>query len=122
MGQNFALNIASRGFTTCVGNKSQSKVAVTLKRAEKEGHLPVLGSSSPEDFVKKLKRPRKVILLVQAGKPVHDTITTLSGYMDKGDILIDGGNEWCKEKPYLKAYIDDSVEQLSISPFLFCRS
>jgi hypothetical protein len=119
MGQNFALNIASHGFTICVGNRSPSKVAVTLKRAESEGNLPVVGSSSPEDFIKKLKRPRKVILLVQAGKPVDDTITTLSRHMEKGDILIDGGNEWCK-KHYDPLYL--SVLSTPNNSHFFCRS
>jgi len=94
MGQNFALNIASHGFTICVGNRSPTKVELTVKRGKKEGNLPLIGSSDPEDFIKKLQRPRKVILLVQAGKPVDLTIETLSKYMDAGDILVDGGNEY----------------------------
>jgi 6-phosphogluconate dehydrogenase (decarboxylating)/glucose-6-phosphate 1-dehydrogenase len=94
MGQNFALNIASHGFSVCVGNRTLSKVDATLKRAFQEGRLPMVGASSPEDFIQKLKRPRKVIMLVMAGKPVDDTITTLTKYMEKGDILVDGGNEY----------------------------
>lgn len=94
MGQNFALNIASHGFTVCVGNRSVSKVDATLKRAYKEGQLPMIGSTGPEDFIQKLKRPRKVIMLVMAGKPVDETIDLLSKFMDKGDIIVDGGNEY----------------------------
>lgn len=94
MGQNFALNIASHGFEVCVGNRSPQKVDSTVRRAEAEGKLPITGAFSPEDFIRKLKRPRKVILLVQAGNPVDASIKKLSKFMDKGDIIVDGGNEW----------------------------
>jgi 3-hydroxyisobutyrate dehydrogenase-like beta-hydroxyacid dehydrogenase len=94
MGQNFSLNMASKGFSVCVGNRSPGKVGVTVLRARGEGSLPLYGSGSPENFIRKLKRPRKVIILVQAGKPVDDTIAQLSKFMDPGDVIIDGGNEW----------------------------
>lgn len=94
MGQNFALNMASHGFKVCVGNRSPSKVDLTVKRAKDEGDLPIVGASNPEDLVAHLKKPRKIIILVQAGKPVDDTISTLARYMERGDVLIDGGNEW----------------------------
>lgn len=96
MGQNFALNMASHGFKVCVGNRSPAKVELTVKRAEDEGPLPLVGSTSAEDFISKLARPRKVVLLVMAGKPVDDTIATLSSYMEPGDLIVDGGNEWFK--------------------------
>lgn len=48
----------------------------------------------PEEFVKSLAKPRKIVLLVMAGKPVDATIELLSQYMESGDVLIDGGNEW----------------------------
>ena len=94
MGQNFALNMASKGFSVCVGNRSPSKVDLTVQRAKDEGNLPLVGSSSPEDFVSKLSKPRKVIILVMAGKPVDETIAKLSAHMEEGDIIVDGGNEW----------------------------
>jgi NAD binding domain of 6-phosphogluconate dehydrogenase/Glucose-6-phosphate dehydrogenase, C-terminal domain len=94
MGQNFALNMAEHGFKVCVGNRTKSKVDVTVERAHKEGDLPIVGASSPEDLVAHLKKPRVVVILVQAGKPVDDMISTLSRYMEKGDIIVDGGNEW----------------------------
>lgn len=94
MGQNFALNMASHGFKVCVGNRSPSKVELTVARAKEEGDLPIVGSSDPEDFVKQLSKPRKVILLVMAGKPVDDTIANLSQYLEEGDVIVDGGNEW----------------------------
>jgi len=94
MGQNFALNIASHGFKICVANRSPAKVELTVNRAKAEGNLPLVGSSDMEDFVKQLSKPRKVIILVMAGKPVDDTITNLCQYMEEGDVIIDGGNEW----------------------------
>lgn len=94
MGQNFALNMASNSFSVCVGNRSPAKVELTVQRAVNEGKLPLIGSSSPEDFVSKLSKPRKIILLVMAGKPVDETIALLSNLCEPGDLIVDGGNEW----------------------------
>ena len=94
VGQNFALNIASHGFKRCVGNRSPAKVELTVNRAKEEGDLPLVGSTGVEDFVSKLSKPRKIIILVMAGKPVDDTIAHFSQYLEKGDCIIDGGNEW----------------------------
>lgn len=94
MGQNFALNMASHGFSVCVGNRSAPKVELTVNRAKSEGGLPLVGSTSVEDFVSQLSKPRKVVILVMAGKPVDDTIAQLSQYMEEGDVIVDGGNEW----------------------------
>ena len=94
MGQNFALNMAEHGFKVAVCNRSPSKIETTVARAKAEGDLPLVGSDGPEDFVSKLSIPRKIVILVQAGKPVDDTIAILSQYMSPGDVIIDGGNEW----------------------------
>jgi len=94
MGQNFALNMAEHGYKVCVGNRSESKVDTTVERAKKEGNLPIVGEKTPEAFVKAIKKPRKIVILVQAGKPVDMTIETLSQYLEPGDLIIDGGNEW----------------------------
>jgi len=96
MGQNFALNMASHGFNVVVSNRSSPKVDLTVQRAIDEGNLPLEGAISPSEFVNKLSRPRKIILLVQAGKPVDDTIAVLSGLLEPGDLIVDGGNEWFK--------------------------
>jgi len=94
MGQNFALNMASHGFKVCVGNRTVSKVDVTVERAKDEGDLPLVGAHSMKEFVGKLSKPRKVIILVLAGKPVDETIEKLSEFMEEGDVIVDGGNEW----------------------------
>lgn len=94
MGQNFALNMAEHGFKVCVGNRSQGKVDVAVQRAKDEGNLPIVGAKSPGELVAYLKKPRKVIILVQAGTAVDETVSLLARYMEAGDIIIDGGNEW----------------------------
>jgi len=94
MGQNFALNMASHGFKVAVCNRSEGKIDVTVGRGKAEGDLPVVGFKDPKDFVNSIKKPRRIIMLVMAGKPVDDTIAMLSEHMEEGDLLVDGGNEW----------------------------
>ncbi|XP_043721993.1 6-phosphogluconate dehydrogenase, decarboxylating 3, chloroplastic [Telopea speciosissima] len=94
MGQNLALNVAEKGFPISVYNRSTSKVDETIERAKQEGNLPLTGHHSPRDFVLSLQRPRSVIILVKAGSPVDQTISNLSQFMESGDCIIDGGNEW----------------------------
>ena len=94
MGQNFALNIASHGFHVSVSNRSSEKVDTTTARAKAEGISTLRGFKDPREFVLSLKRPRKIVILVQAGKAVDETIALLSEHMDAGDILVDAGNEW----------------------------
>ncbi|KAH0708675.1 hypothetical protein KY284_010102 [Solanum tuberosum] len=94
MGQNLALNIAEKGFPISVYNRTTSKVDETLDRAQNEGQLPLIGQYNPRDFVLSIQRPRSVIILVKAGSPVDQTIAALSEYMEPGDTIIDGGNEW----------------------------
>ena len=94
MGQNFALNMAEHGFKVAVCNRSPSKVDTTVERAKNEGDLSIVGIKDVKEFVGAIKKPRKIVILVQAGKPVDLTIEKLSEHMDEGDIIIDGGNEW----------------------------
>eukprot|EP01137_Pigoraptor_chileana_P013342 Opistho-2@66740 len=94
MGQNLALNIAEKGFAISVFNRSPARTDETVARAKKEGNLPLVGFHDIKDFVHSLAKPRKVIILVQAGKPVDETIKNLSEHLESGDIIIDGGNEW----------------------------
>lgn len=94
IGENFALRMAEQGFKVCVGNRTRSKVDSTIERAAKEGGLSILGAKSPEDLVAHLRKPRKVIIFVHAGRPVDDTISSLSRHMEPGDLIVDGGDEW----------------------------
>ena len=93
MGENLALNIAEKGFSIAVYNRSTDKVDSFLKRAEREGIHNVAGTYSPEEFVASLERPRRIIMMVKAGQPVDDTIAKLRPLLEPGDLLVDGGNE-----------------------------
>ena len=95
MGENLALNIADKGFSIAVYNRSTDKVDSFLKRAKEEGELSarVVGTRSPEEFVAALERPRRIIIMVKAGQPVDDTIAKLRPLLEPGDLIVDGGNE-----------------------------
>ncbi|KAG1675403.1 hypothetical protein FOA52_012322 [Chlamydomonas sp. UWO 241] len=95
MGQNLALNVAEKGFPISVYNRSYDKTEAAVKRAGKEGLGEKLtGYKEVKDFVMSLQKPRSVIILVKAGAPVDSTIEQLLEFMEPGDVIIDGGNEW----------------------------
>jgi len=95
MGQNLALNVAMNGFTISVCNRSPAKVDACVERAKKEGLDDKLkGYKDLGEFVQSLSKPRAIILLVKAGKPVDATIEALTPLLEEGDMIIDGGNEW----------------------------
>ena len=96
MGQNLALNIAEKGFKISVFNRTYAKTEMAVQRASKEKLSENLtGYEDIEDFIQSLKTPRRVIILVQAGKPVDATIDNLlANGFDEGDLIVDGGNEW----------------------------
>ena len=91
MGQNLALNIADHGFRISVYNRTTSK---TDKFVDANPDTPggLIGTRSLEEFVQSIKRPRKVIILVQAGGPTDAVINGLTELLDPDDIIIDGGN------------------------------
>ncbi|APH04505.1 NADP-dependent phosphogluconate dehydrogenase [Bacillus weihaiensis] len=89
MGKNLALNIESRGFSVSVYNRSSDKTEEFLTEAKGKN---VVGTYSIEEFVQSLETPRKILLMVKAGVPTDATIEQLLPHLDKGDILIDGGN------------------------------
>ena len=90
MGENLALNMESKGFHVSVYNRTVEKVDRFMEGRGKG--LNFYGAHSLEDFISSLKSPRKVFLMVKAGKPVDDFIEKLIPLLDKGDIIIDGGN------------------------------
>ena len=90
MGENLALNIASRGYKIAVYNRTAS---VTDAFVASRGKQPnVVGCHSLEDLVANLKSPRKIMMMVKAGPAVDDLIAKLTPMLSKGDVLIDGGN------------------------------
>lgn len=91
MGKNLALNIESRGFAVSVFNRSPEKTHDLIKEAEGK---KLTGTFSIEEFVNSLESPRKILIMVQAGKATDATIEQLVPHLDKGDIIIDGGNAY----------------------------
>ncbi|MCY9423631.1 NADP-dependent phosphogluconate dehydrogenase, partial [Bacillus paralicheniformis] len=88
------INIECRGFTFSVYNRSSEKTEEFLKEAEGKN---VVGTYSIEEFVQSLEKPRKILLMVKAGTPTDATIQSLLPHLEKGDILIDGGNTYYKD-------------------------
>ncbi|OKL37620.1 NADP-dependent phosphogluconate dehydrogenase [Domibacillus mangrovi] len=95
MGKNLALNIESRGYSVAVYNRSADKTTAFLQE-EAEGKN-FKGTYSAEEFVASLEKPRKILLMVKAGAATDATIESLKPYLDKGDILIDGGNTFFQD-------------------------
>ena len=90
MGSNLARNFARNGNTVAVYNRSPEKTHALIEAHGNEGNF--IPSESIADFVASLERPRKAIIMVQAGKATDAVIDQLADAMDDGDIIIDGGN------------------------------
>jgi len=90
MGQNIILNMNDNGFVVCAYNRTTEKVDAFLNNEAKG--TKIVGAHSLEEMVSKLKTPRRVMLLVKAGAAVDAFIDKLVPLLDKGDIIIDGGN------------------------------
>lgn len=89
MGKNLAWNIESRGYSVSVFNRSSEKTDLMVEESKGKNIHPTY---SLEEFVNSLEKPRKILLMVQAGKATDATIDSLLPLLDDGDILIDGGN------------------------------
>jgi 6-phosphogluconate dehydrogenase len=89
-GENLVMNMESKGFTVTVFNRSTEKVTRFVEGRAKGKNI--IGTYSIQELVDSLKTPRKIMIMVKAGKPVDDFIDMLIPYLDKGDIIIDGGN------------------------------
>eukprot|EP00040_Diaphanoeca_grandis_P023776 m.129819 g.129819 ORF g.129819 m.129819 type:complete len:484 (+) comp29433_c0_seq1:61-1512(+) len=90
MGQNIILNMNDNGFVVCAYNRTTAKVDRFLENEAKGTNI--VGAHSVEEFCSKLKSPRKVMMLVQAGAAVDNFIGQVLPFLDQGDIIIDGGN------------------------------
>ena len=90
MGENLVMNMESKGFTVAVYNRTTAKVdKFTSGRAQGKN---IIGTHSLKELVDSLKKPRKVFLMIKAGAPVDEQIQQLIPLLDRGDIIIDGGN------------------------------
>ena len=104
MGENLVMNIESKGFTVCVYNRTAKKVTDFIKgRAEGRN---ISGADTLKDLVEKLKTPRKIMIMVKAGKPVDDYIEALIPLLSPGDIIIDGGNTHFKDTIRRTGYVE----------------
>ncbi len=104
MGQNLVLNMNDHGYTVAVYNRTVSKVDDFLNKEAKG--TKVRGAHSVEEFIGMLKRPRRVMLMVKAGKPVDEFIEQLIPHLEPGDIIIDGGNSLFEDTARRAQYVE----------------
>ena len=90
MGENLVLNMESKGYTVSVYNRSTERVEDFINGRAKGKNIK--GTFSVEELVNSIERPRKVMIMVKAGKPVDAVIEKIIPYLEDGDIIIDGGN------------------------------
>lgn len=95
MGKSLALNIGNRGFSISVYNKTTKKIKDFIENEVSDQEI--FGYYNLESFIKSLKRPRKVILMIKAGEPVDIMIQQLIPLLEQGDLIIDGGNTYYKD-------------------------
>lgn len=94
MGKNLALNIESRGYSVALYNRTGSKTQEVL---DENPDKNLFGTYSVEEFVAAIEKPRRIVMMVQAGRGTDATIQALLPHLDKGDILIDGGNTFFQD-------------------------
>ena len=94
MGRNLALNIESRGYSVSIFNRSSSKTDEVVALHPDKKLVPTY---TVEEFVASLEKPRRILLMVKAGEATDKTIQSLLPHLDKGDILIDGGNTFFQD-------------------------
>lgn len=105
MGENLVLNMESHGFSVAVFNRTTSKVDNFISGRAKGKNIK--GTYSIEELIKSLKRPRKVMIMVKAGKPVDDNIEQIVPFLEKGDIIIDGGNSYFPDTIRRTRYVEE---------------
>ncbi|MGO4938330.1 NADP-dependent phosphogluconate dehydrogenase [Fundicoccus sp. Sow4_H7] len=106
MGRNIALNIESRGYTVALYNRTDWK---TTEVVEENPGKQLKATYTIEEFIDSLEKPRKILLMVQAGHGTDQTIENLLPHLDKGDILIDGGNTYYKDTIRRNQYLANSA-------------
>ncbi len=94
MGKSIVLNIESKSFSVSVYNRTEK---TTKEFIETEQGKNIIPTYSIKEFVQSLEKPRKILLMIKDGKPIDLTISQLKPYLDKGDIIIDGGNSFFED-------------------------
>ncbi|WP_420917762.1 NADP-dependent phosphogluconate dehydrogenase [Robiginitalea aestuariiviva] len=105
MGRNFILNVADKGFTALGYDLDPEKAAALEKEGAASGR--VRATDNLEAFVGGLERPRRIMLLVPAGKPVDAVIDALLPHLEAGDIIVDGGNSFYKDTDRREAFLKE---------------
>lgn len=105
MGENLVLNMESHGYTVAVYNRTTSKVDDFLSGRGKEKNI--IGTHSVEEFVNAIEQPRKIMIMVKAGAPVDAFIDQVIPYLEKGDIIIDGGNSHFPDTIRRTKYVEE---------------
>lgn len=95
MGSNLALNMERNGYTVAAWNRESSTLESFMAGAGSGKRI--IPTGTPEEFVRAIKRPRKIMMMVKAGPPVDWTIDQFRPFLEEGDILIDGGNSWYED-------------------------
>lgn len=95
MGQNLVLNIESNGYSVAAYNRTEERTKEFMEKKAKGKNI--IGTYSFKELVDSLERPRKIMLMVKAGKPVDDNIQSLVPLLEPGDLIIDGGNSFFKD-------------------------
>jgi 6-phosphogluconate dehydrogenase len=113
MGQNLALNLEGKGFTTAVFNRTSSKTDDFMRTRAVGKNFEA--AHSLEDFVSLLERPRKIILMVKAGSAVDEIIDNLLPFLERDDIILDGGNSHFRDtESRQKKLIEKGVHLLGV--------
>ncbi|MSP12258.1 MAG: NADP-dependent phosphogluconate dehydrogenase [Chloroflexi bacterium] len=90
MGENLVMNIARHGFSVAVYNRTAERTQAFIK--ERAEGMPIKATYSVEELVDSVARPRRIMLMVKAGPAVDAVIEQLKPYLEKGDLIVDGGN------------------------------
>lgn len=105
MGENLVLNMESKGYSVAVFNRTLNKVENFIKgRAQGKN---IKGCMSIEELAESLQKPRKIMLLVKAGQAVDDFIDMIIPHLDRGDIIIDGGNSYFPDTIRRTKYVEE---------------
>jgi 6-phosphogluconate dehydrogenase len=105
MGENLAMNMESKGFRVAVYDIRPE--AVTRFIDGRARGKNITGAGSFEELVGRLKKPRIIMMMIRAGKPVDEVIDKLIPYLEKGDIIIDGGNSHFPDTIRRTKYVED---------------
>lgn len=105
MGENLVMNMESKGFKVAVFNRNTEKVTQFIEGRAKG--KAIIGAQTIQEFVEHLKVPRKIMLMVKAGPAVDDFIELLIPFLEKGDVVIDGGNSYFPDTIRRTKYIEE---------------